>query len=143
MGSCQKDERIGHSRRILKALGRDLRWKLKACGAIVSEPEGAFYLFPDFSPLREQLRARDITTSEAFCERLLEETGVAVLPGTAFWRPPEELTVRIAYADFDGARALAAADQWLRHKNPDDYFLQTYCGNILMAIDRLCEWVHQ
>ena len=41
-------------------------------------------------------------------EKLLEETGVAILPGSAFGRPETELTARMAYVDFDGAKMLTA-----------------------------------
>ncbi len=52
--------------------------------------------------------------------RLLEETGVALLPGAAFVRSRAELTARLAYVDFDGASALAASPDYSsppRHKD--------------------------
>jgi aspartate aminotransferase len=53
---------------------------------------GAFYLFPDVSAL---LDARGLNDDVAFCEALLENTGVALVPGTAFGAPG---FVRISYA---------------------------------------------
>jgi aspartate aminotransferase len=53
---------------------------------------GAFYLFPDVSAL---LHARGFNDDVAFCEALLEHTGVALVPGTAFGAPG---FVRISYA---------------------------------------------
>jgi len=107
----------------------------------VAVPQGGFYLFPDFEFAADRLRARSIATSQAFCERLLDETGVAVLPGSAFGRPPTELTVRLSYVDFDGARALAAAGQLPSQRALDATFLEEYCGQTLTAIERLVEWL--
>jgi aspartate aminotransferase len=71
---------------------------------------------------------------------LLEEAGVAVLPGEDFGRPAEELTLRLAYVNFDGARALAAA-MHAENSRPDPAFPETYCDQVLAGIDKLCEWV--
>jgi len=72
---------------------------------------------------------------------LLEETGVAILPGEVFGRPPEELTARIAYVDFDGVRAHSAAENLNSQGEIDENFIYNYCGNTIEAIDRICEWV--
>ena len=37
---------------------------------------------------------------------MLEDTGVALLPGIAFGRPENELTCRLSYVDFDGKNAI-------------------------------------
>lgn len=141
-GGIDMEEYLAHSRRILKTLGRLLTQKLRRAGAQVAEPSGGFYLFPDFSPLKDKLAARGIKTSKDFCARLLEETGVAILPGSDFGRQPGELTARLAYVDFDGARVLAAAEQIPLHQSIDDDFISAYCGTVVKAIDRLCVWVN-
>ncbi len=110
---------------------------------IVPEPKGAFYLFPDFSPFKEKLQARGITTNQELYRRLLGDTGVAILPGTAFGRDPEELTARLAYVDFNGAQALAAAKEISPNKARNGELLRTCCSNLLTAIDRLSEWLHE
>jgi len=53
------------------------------------EPEGAFYIFPSIK--------KTGISSEAFCEKLLFESGVAVVPGNAFGESGEGF-VRISYA---------------------------------------------
>ncbi len=53
------------------------------------EPEGAFYAFPDIRPSG--------LCSEAFCEALLREEKVAMVPGNAFGESGEGF-VRISYA---------------------------------------------
>jgi len=142
-GGMTIERYLRFSRRVLSALGRAVAQKLVDAGVRVKAPEGAFYLFPDFSPHAERLRARGITTSNELCERLLTETGVAMLPGTEFGRPDDELTARIAYVDFDGARALAAAEALPLDKPLDDAFLDVYCGGVIHAIDRLAAWLAQ
>lgn len=140
-GGPEIEQYLLQSRRILKHLGEACCGRLEAAGVSVLHPQGAFYLFPDFDPLRERLTAREIRTSSQLCGRLLDETGVAILPGSHFGRDPNELTARLAYVDFDGARALAAAEQVPLDKPLNDDYLAAHCGNVLEAIDRLCEWV--
>ena len=66
---------LAQSRSVLAALGNLLARRLADAGAAVLPPEGAFYLFPDFSPLRERLEGRGIRTSVEMCRSLLEDTG--------------------------------------------------------------------
>lgn len=53
------------------------------------EPKGAFYVFPSI--------ARTGLTSEVFCDKLLKEQKVAVVPGTAFGESGEGF-IRCSYA---------------------------------------------
>ena len=129
------------ARRVLRALAHKLTRTLRDAGAQVVRPAGGFYLFPDFSAHAEALHRRGITTSTALCERLLEDTGVAILPGEDFGRPQEEFTARLAYVNFDGGRALAAVEALPVDADLDESFLQTYCGEALEAVERLCAWL--
>ncbi|RKZ37154.1 MAG: aspartate aminotransferase [Gammaproteobacteria bacterium] len=140
-GGFEIEEYLWQSRRILRQLGRHLWRRLRQAGVQVTKPQGAFYLFPDFSLLSERLQQRGITTSTALCERLLEDTGVAILPGEVFGRPPEELSARLAYVNFDGARTLVAAAQVPKDRILDRSYLETNCGNTLAAVDAICNWL--
>jgi aspartate aminotransferase len=140
-GGTQIERYLWNSRRILHALGRWCADKLEATGAIINKPAGAFYLFPDFERFRDRLAARGISSSPALCARLLQETGVAILPGTEFGRDPEELTVRIAYVDFDGARALAALEVLGAEAPVTEDFLRAHCAAVLEAHERLVAWL--
>ncbi|HEX7046343.1 MAG TPA: aminotransferase class I/II-fold pyridoxal phosphate-dependent enzyme [Gammaproteobacteria bacterium] len=124
-------------RRVLAALGKHCAGELRAAGADVLDPQGAFYLFPGFNGLRDRLHARGIHDSLQLCERLLEDTGVATLPGTDFGRPPEDLSLRLAYVDFDGGAALDALD----NAHADKAFLQAHCANTLTAVQAMCDWL--
>ena len=79
---------------------------------------------------------RGITNSDELAHQLLEDTGVAVLPGTAFGRPSNEFTLRLAYVDFDGAAALAGAEADL-----DAHWLSSYCPRVLEGMERLTRWM--
>lgn len=139
-GGAELESYLQRSRRLLRALGRWCHQRLAGAGLELPRPAGGFYLFPDFGPHRERLAARGITTSEALCERLLQETGVAILPGSAFGRPEDELTARLAFVDFDGERALAAAGD----KPADalnETFLRGVAPDVLEAMDRMARWV--
>ncbi|MCC5974152.1 MAG: pyridoxal phosphate-dependent aminotransferase [Rubellimicrobium sp.] len=65
-------------------------------------PEGAFYVYPDITPLigRTSRDGTLIDSDEAFATALLDETGVAVVFGAAFGLSPN---FRISYATSDAA----------------------------------------
>lgn len=63
--------------------------RLRKMGITCFTPEGAFYVFPNVSGFG--------LTSEEFCEKLLREYGVAIVPGTAFGECGEGFA-RISYA---------------------------------------------
>ncbi len=142
-GGMRIERYLWHARRILSALGNQCAEMLTAAGVRVYPPVGGFYLFPDFSPFAQRLAGRGISDSHTLCERLLAETGVALLPGTAFGRPLNELTVRMAYVDFDGAKALSASETLrLDHPLPED-FTRLWCRNVIKATRLLIDWVAQ
>ncbi len=140
-GGLEIERYLWHARHILAALGGEIARRLRACGGDLDDPEGGFYLFPDFGSCRARLRSRGIRSSPEFCQRLLDDTGVAILPGSVFGRDPGELSARIAYVDFDGAQALAAAETLGLDHSLGPEFLARYCGRMLTAVDRLCEWL--
>jgi aspartate aminotransferase len=135
------DQYLEQSRKILAALGKHLAAMLQAADVNVLTPEGGFYLFPDFEPYRPKLQARGITDSVEFCEQVLEDTGVAMLPGFVFGQPLEELTVRLAYVNFNGSEALDQAFKLQADEPVDEQFLLRYCPEPLTAIARVCDWL--
>ncbi len=132
---------LDHSRRILRELGAAITRRLAAAGVRLNPPAGGFYLWLDFSPLRERLAARGLGDSPALCERLLAEAGVALLPGASFERPPEELTARLAYVDFDGGAALAESAETPADTPLPPGFLERRCGRVLAGVGALCDWL--
>jgi aspartate aminotransferase len=65
--------------------------------------EGAFYLFPSIA---EAIASKHCRSDVEFCERLLDETGVALVPGTAFGSPGH---MRISFAAADSTLREALA----------------------------------
>lgn len=140
-GGVDIERYLWHARRILSTLGRQCMEMLAGAGVRVHAPAGAFYLFLDFSPLAQRLAERGIRDGPALTNALLDETGVALLPGAAFARPEEELTARLAYVDFDGARALAASENVPLHEELPGDFARQCCERVLRGVERLVEWI--
>lgn len=132
---------LAQSRRILAALAEQVVAILAEAGVRLPMPDGGFYVFPDFAPLAETMAARGIRGSTALCERVLEEAGVAFLPGSAFGRPDAELTARLAFVDFDGARVLSAADAVPADQPLDREFMSSYCPKVITGMERLRDWL--
>ncbi len=130
---------LTHQRAILSTIGQACHALLSEAGCRIHKPEAAFYLLVDFSPAQEALLERHIHTSEALCASLLEETGVALLPASAFGMPPEYLAARLAYVHFDGAAALRAVEQY-GHTILKDTFLRQYCPMISEGMERISDW---
>ncbi|MCK5800658.1 MAG: aminotransferase class I/II-fold pyridoxal phosphate-dependent enzyme [Deltaproteobacteria bacterium] len=140
-GSPAIDDYLVQSRRVLAALGTFCAETLRGAGARLHDPTGAFYLYPDFEPLRDRLAARGIADAETLCARSLDEIGVAFLPGQDFGAGPGALTVRLAYVDFEGREALAAArasaDGPLGHD-----FVREHCARVVEGVEALAAWLN-
>lgn len=136
LGGVRIERYLIDARRVLSAIGNACARRLREGGVLVEPPRGGFYLFPDFSPHAAALRARGIFTSKQFCDALLEKTGIAILPGSDFGRPRDEFTARIAYVDFDGAKALASAERVVDGAL-DENFVRDHAGDMLGAMDAL------
>jgi aspartate/methionine/tyrosine aminotransferase len=71
-----------------------LSHELECDKVLVTPPQGAFYFFLDFRPLK--------MTSAAICEKILEEAGVGLVPGSAFGSQGEGFVrMTIAASDED------------------------------------------
>ena len=135
------EDYLWHVRKILARIGKETADILNEAGIQTHLPTGAFYLFPDFSMLKETLASKGIHNSRQLCETLLEETGVAILPGADFNRPGEELTARLSYVDFDGAKALLASYRHQLHEPLEDGFTDMYCGKVIQAARLISGWL--
>ncbi len=82
------------------------RFRADAPGIEFVEPHGAFYFFFRVDGIRE----KDPVTGTAFCEQLMKQEGVALVPGAAFG---DDRWVRLSYAVSD-AELEAALDRVLR-----------------------------
>jgi aspartate aminotransferase len=128
---------LANQRKILKILAAKSHSALSGAGIKVHEAEGGFYFYVDFSPFKEKFNATGIKTSEQLCVNILKETGVALLHGAVFGLPAEHLSARLAYVDFDGAKALDAAE----NEDINEQFVEKYCSYTLEGIRGLADWV--
>jgi aspartate/methionine/tyrosine aminotransferase len=79
--------------------------ELESDKVLVTPPQGAFYFFLDFRPLK--------MTSLETCERILEEAGVGLVPGSAFGVQGEGfIRMTIAASDEDVEAGFRAIVDW-------------------------------
>ena len=131
------ESHVHNEKRILSALGNECACLLQKENISVLPPQGGFYLFPDFNTHKEKLKKRGIFGSTTLCERLLEDTGVAVLPGSCFGQKEENLTMRLSYVHFDGTSALVHAGKIPFGQRLENSFIQSYCKPTLNAIHHI------
>lgn len=80
---------------------------LRGMGIGCFDPEGAFYVYPNISKFG--------MTSEQFCERLIDEASVAIVPGSAFGDCGEGFArISYAYSVEHIAKALERIDHFIR-----------------------------
>jgi aspartate aminotransferase len=70
------------------------RFRSEVPGVEFVEPHGAFYFFFRVDGIRE----KNPVTGQSFCEQLMKEEGVALVPGAAFG---DDRWVRLSYAVSD------------------------------------------
>lgn len=93
---AQVVDHIASSRRLHRSVAIAARQLFLDAGAQCHLPQGAFYLYPDFAPIRAQLERLGAASSAALAEYLLSQRGVAVLAGTAFGDEASALRFRAA-----------------------------------------------
>ena len=89
------NEYINDSRSILKAVGEYVFENLKSNIISINKPQGGFYLMPEFL-------TQKFSTSEEMCSNILNETGVALFPGSDFGFSKERMIARLSFTDFNG-----------------------------------------
>jgi aspartate aminotransferase len=81
---------------ILNSVGNYVYENLKSNRVLIKPPQGGFYLMPEFINKKYK-------TSSDMCVAILKETGVALLPGSAFGFKPKKMLARLSFTDFDGS----------------------------------------
>ena len=106
-------DRIAASRRLHAAVTGRVHELLIEAGATCRPYEGAFYLYPDFEPLRGELAGIGVHTGQELADLLLDRFGVGVLAGVEFGDDPAALRFRLATSLLHGdddAQRLASLD---------------------------------
>lgn len=127
---------LENQRKILTILAKKSHEALSDAGIKVHEAKGGFYFYLDFTPLSDSFKQQGITTSEELCVAILKETGVALLHSAVFGIAAEYFSARMAYVDFDGAKALEAAET----EEINEAFVEKYCAYTLDGIRNLSSW---
>tara|TARA_Y100000590_G_scaffold466337_1_gene641348 strand:- start:574 stop:1824 length:1251 start_codon:yes stop_codon:yes gene_type:complete len=131
-------EYLQYSRKILHSISNYVHKKFNEVGIRCKKPQGGFYMLCDFSSVLEQ--TNEINDSKSLCNKVLNETGFAMLPGVDFGISVEKLITRIAFVDFDGKIVLEKA---LQTKFIDEKFIINNCPKIVQGIKKLIDWVKQ
>ena len=124
---------------VLSVLGKWCSDQLNNNNVRVHAPEGAFYLWIDFSQFKTALQAKGINDSAKLCEKLLSDAGVALLPGTAFGMKKDLYVARLAYVNFDGNKTLEAV---ANGKTVDESFVKELCPRVVTGIERINQFVN-
>lgn len=110
-------DHIDRSRRLHGLVAGGVAEAFTAAGAELATPRAAFYLYPDFEPVRERLSAlHGVTTGPELTGLLLDRFGMGVLPAVEFGESADTLRMRVAtsllYGETEERRyaALAATD---------------------------------
>ena len=82
-------------------------------------------------------KSNEISDGKSLCNKILNEVGFAMLPGSDFGIRNELLISRIAFVDFDGAKALNSIE---KNVTTTDDFLQIACPKIIKGVKKLKEW---
>jgi aspartate aminotransferase len=117
-------------KKILSFTGRYVYENLKSNVINITEPEGGFYLFPEFTNAK-------FSSSSEMCKDILKKTGVALLPGSDFGFDSKKMLARLSYTDFDGASFLKNTSGSKKLDNAD---LEKNAPNIVDGVSTLKEW---
>ncbi|MEM7531208.1 MAG: aminotransferase class I/II-fold pyridoxal phosphate-dependent enzyme [Chloroflexota bacterium] len=109
---------------------------LTEMGITCAQPDGAFYMFPNFDRWKEPLAAKGVHTSTDLAAYLLDNYQIATLPGLAFGTPPEELSLRLAssYLDMETDAKAEALLQAYRTVDSPDVFMSNHHPMMQTAI---------
>ena len=122
---------LNNSREILKLVGEYVYDNLKSNKVLINKPQGGFYIMPEFLD-------KKFKNSEEMCANLLNDTGVAILPGSDFGFSKDRLIARLSFTDFDGENFM---DNLSKQKKLDYSLINKFAPKIVEGTKRLKAWV--
>ncbi len=140
-GNAEIDCYVSNSRKIMQAILQYTAEVLKAGAIDCAQAEGGFYVMADFSRYRMELQKNNICNGRQLCARLLNDTGIAALPGCDFGLDAEALVVRLAMVDFDGKAALIACENDYKDDAIDTAFMKSHMSKTWLAPKTMVEWI--
>jgi aspartate aminotransferase len=124
------DEYKNKVKGILNAIGDYVYNNLKSNKVLISPPQGAFYLMPEF-------KNKKFKNSSKMCEVILKETGVAMLPGSDFGFSTKKMLTRLSYTDFNGTEFFNNVSNY---NSIDDDMIKKYAPNVVEGVSKLSNW---
>ena len=121
---------IAKSINILSAIGKFVFLNLKSNKVLINEPQGGFYLMPEF--LNNKFK-----TSSEMCSDILNSTGVALLPGSDFGFNPDKMLARLSFTDFDGQEFMNNIDE---NKKIDENLINKFAPKVVEGVNKLKNW---
>jgi len=121
---------IYSSKSILKFVGKYVFNKLSSNKILMNESQGGFYLMPEFITTK-------FNSSSEMCKYILEEAGVALLPGSDFGFDKKKLIARLSFTDFDGESFL---NEYKNNHNLNDDLIKKFAPQIVKGVDKLKKW---
>ena len=121
---------INKSRNILSAVGNYVYKNLKSNKVLINKSQGGFYLMPEF--LNEKFNS-----SAEMCDSILNDTGVALLPGSDFGFDQNKMLARLSFTDFDGQKFMNKIDV---NQKIDNDLVNDFAPKIIEGVDKLKKW---
>ena len=121
---------INKSRNILSAVGNYVYENLKSNKVLINKPHGGFYLMPEFLN-------KKFNSSSEMCESILNDTGVALLPGTDFGFNKSQMLARLSFTDFDGQDFMNNIEDNQKIYNEH---LMNFAPKIIEGVNKLKKW---
>ena len=121
---------INKSRNILSAVGNYVYENLKSNKILINKPQGGFYLMPEF--LNKKFKS-----SSEMCDTILNDTGVALLPGSDFGFNETKMLARLSFTDFDGQEFMNKIEDSQKIENDH---IANLAPKIIEGVDKLKKW---
>ena len=84
-----------------------------------------------------EFKNKKYKNSSKLCEAILNETGVAMLPGSDFGFKPKKMLTRLSYTDFNGTEFFKNV---IDHNSIDDEMIKKYAPNVVEGVFKLSKW---
>ena len=123
-------EYINKSRNILYAVGNYVYENLKSNKVLINKPQGGFYLMPEFLN-------KKFNSSSEMCDSILNDTGVALLPGNDFGFDQTKMLARLSFTDFDGQEFMSKIED---NQKIDNDHIVNFAPKIIEGVDKLKKW---
>jgi aspartate aminotransferase len=121
---------INKSKNILSSVGNYVYENLKSNKVLINKPQGGFYLMPEFLN-------KKFNSSSEMCDSILNDTGVALLPGSDFGFDQNQMLARLSFTDFDGQDFMSKIEE---NQKIDNDKINEFAPKIVEGVDKLKKW---